>query len=200
MKPRRSWICRSGHQSGYGPIAAAQACVCIELALDAAVVAAYGLDPATGDAGCAQTLGCLNIHASRPATLARRRPNTGSDYGRGRRDRHHDHANGSRSRHWPHAAPAQNMPITPRTTTAAILHDRARGHGRRTLILDALALPPQPVNCSAGSWTPPTRRSSSRQDPASIDWTMQSPRSIDRQIRAFDPWPGSIYISWVGSL
>ncbi len=153
------------------------------LDLDAAVVAAYGLilPQAMLDA---PRRGCLNIHAS---LLPR----------------------------WRGAAPIQAailagdaetgvtimqmdagldtgpmllreaVAIGPRST-AAELHDVLAGLGAR-LVLRALAEDPAPVPQSAeGAVYAPKL---SRAD-AQIDWT-QPAEAIDRQVRAYDPWPGS---------
>ncbi len=153
------------------------------LALDAAVVAAYGLllPPAMLEA---PRRGCLNIHAS---LLPR----------------------------WRGAAPIQAavlagdaetgvtimqmdagldtgpmllrraVPITA-TTTSATLHDVLADLGAR-LILRALpeAPPPVPQPAYGVTYAPKLTRDAGR-----IDWT-QDAAAIDRQVRAFDPWPGT---------
>lgn len=153
------------------------------LGLDAAVVAAYGLilPQAMLDA---PRRGCLNIHAS---LLPR----------------------------WRGAAPIQaailagdaetgvtimqmeagldtgptllreSVPITP-STTAAKLHDTLAQLGAR-LILRALAESPVPVPQpdQGVTYAPKLGREAGR-----IDWT-HAAAAIDRQVRAFDPWPGS---------
>jgi methionyl-tRNA formyltransferase len=150
---------------------------------DAAVVAAYGLilPPAML---IAPRLGCLNIHAS---LLPR----------------------------WRGAAPIQaailagdaetgvtimqmdagldtgpmllreSVPLTP-TTTAAALHHVLAGIGAR-LILRALAEHPAPVPQpdDGVTYAPKLTRAAGR-----IDWA-QHAAMIDRQVRAFDPWPGT---------
>ncbi|HEX4171576.1 MAG TPA: methionyl-tRNA formyltransferase [Acetobacteraceae bacterium] len=153
------------------------------LGLDAAVVAAYGLilPEAMLDA---PRRGCLNIHAS---LLPR----------------------------WRGAAPIQAailagdaetgvtimqldagldtgptllreiVPITA-TTTAAKLHDILAHLGAR-LILRAMAESPVPVPQpdEGVTYAPKLGREAGR-----IDWT-HAATAIDRQVRAFDPWPGS---------
>jgi methionyl-tRNA formyltransferase len=153
------------------------------LGLDAAVVAAYGLilPQAMLDA---PKRGCLNIHAS---LLPR----------------------------WRGAAPIQaailagdaqtgitimqmeagldtgpmllrhSIPITPDTTTAS-LHDRLAAIGA-DLILNALGSAPTPVpqTDADASYAPKLSREDGR-----IDWSKPA-AIIDRQIRAFDPWPGT---------
>ena len=153
------------------------------LDLDVAVVAAYGLilPPAMLDA---PRRGCLNIHGS---LLPR----------------------------WRGAAPIQasilagdartgitimqmeagldtgpmllwdSVPITPDTTTAN-LHDTLAAMGAR-LVLEALASHPIPVPQpeDGATYAPKLSRDDGR-----IDWTA-SAEVIDRQVRAFDPWPGT---------
>ena len=153
------------------------------LGLDAAVVAAYGLilPPAMLEA---PRRGCLNIHASllprwrgaapiQAAVLAGdaetgvtiMQMDAGLDTGP--------------------MLLREAVPITA-TTTAATLHDRLAEMGAR-LILRALAEAPQPVpQPEAGAtYAPKLTR-----DAGHIDWTRSSV-AIDRQVRAFDPWPGT---------
>jgi methionyl-tRNA formyltransferase len=79
----------------------------------------------------------------------------------------------------------QSVPITARTTTA-ILHDKLATMGAN-LILEALRSPlqPQPQSEADATYAPKLSREDGR-----IDWS-QSAEYIDRQIRAFDPWPGT---------
>jgi methionyl-tRNA formyltransferase len=153
------------------------------LGLDAAVVAAYGLILPQAMLDAPQR-GCLNIHAS---LLPR----------------------------WRGAAPIQaailagdtetgitimqmeagldtgpmllrdSIPITPDTTTAT-LHDTLAQIGAR-LILDALASAPaaEPQTEADATYAPKLSRDDGR-----LDWSLPADR-IDRQIRAFDPWPGT---------
>jgi methionyl-tRNA formyltransferase len=153
------------------------------LRLDAAVVAAYGLilPPAMLDA---PRRGCLNIHASllprwrgaapiQTAILAGdadtgitiMRMDAGLDTGP--------------------MLLQQAVAITP-TTTGAQLHDELAGLGA-LLILRALAEDPLPVPQPEAGVThaPKLTREVGR-----IDWSRDS-GSIERQIRAFDPWPGT---------
>ncbi len=153
------------------------------LELDAGVVAAYGLilPPAML---AAPARGCLNIHAS---LLPR----------------------------WRGAAPIQaavlagdtetgvtimqmdagvdtgpmllrgSVPIEPHTT-AAELHDTLSALGAR-LIVQALEQPPAPVpQPSDGAvYAPKLTREAGR-----IDWSLDAAYT-ERQVRAFDPWPGT---------
>jgi methionyl-tRNA formyltransferase len=153
------------------------------LDLDAAVVAAYGLilPQAMLDA---PRRGCLNIHASllprwrgaapiQAAILAGdsetgitiMQMEAGLDTGP--------------------MLLRQAVPITPTTTTAR-LHDILAASGAK-LILDALAVPPAPIPQSDADATYAPKLT--RED-GHIEWTRPA-AAIDRQIRAFDPWPGT---------
>jgi methionyl-tRNA formyltransferase len=79
----------------------------------------------------------------------------------------------------------QSVPITPDTTTAS-LHDRLAAIGAN-LILDALKSTPTPVPQTEADATYAAKLS--RED-GRIDWGNPADL-IDRQIRAFDPWPGT---------
>jgi methionyl-tRNA formyltransferase len=153
------------------------------LGLDAAVVAAYGLilPPAML---AAPRRGCLNVHASllprwrgaapiQAAVLAGdaetgitiMQMDAGLDTGpmllRGR------------------------VPIGPRTT-AADLHDTLAALGA-DLALQALHDPPDPVPqpMEGATYAPKLTRDSGR-----LDWT-QAAVQLDRQVRAYTPWPGA---------
>ncbi len=153
------------------------------LDLDAAVVAAYGLilPPAML---AAPRRGCLNVHASllprwrgaapiQAAVLAGDAEtgitimwmDAGLDTG----------AMLLRSR----------VPIGPRAT-AADLHDALAALGA-DLILHTLRDPPAPVPQPAegATYAPKLTRDSGR-----LDWT-QPAALLDRQVRAFTPWPGA---------
>ena len=77
------------------------------------------------------------------------------------------------------------LPIGP-SDTAATLHDRLSDIGAR-LVLRALAEnpPPIPQPVDGMTYAPKLTREYGR-----IDWTRPDAQ-IDRQIRAFDPWPGT---------
>jgi methionyl-tRNA formyltransferase len=79
----------------------------------------------------------------------------------------------------------QRLPITPATTTSN-LHDTLAEIGAK-LILDALASapPPVPQTDADATYAPKLSREDGR-----IDWSKPA-AFIDRQIRAFDPWPGT---------
>jgi methionyl-tRNA formyltransferase len=153
------------------------------LRLDAAVVAAYGLilPHAMLDT---PDRGCLNIHASllprwrgaapiHAAILAGDREtgvtimqmDAGLDTGP--------------------MLLREAMPIRPDATTAA-LHDTLAGLGAH-LILRALAEPLTPVPQPAEGVTYAPKLS---RDDGRIDWTRDA-AAIERQVRAFDPWPGT---------
>ena len=77
------------------------------------------------------------------------------------------------------------VPITP-TTTSAALHDVLAEIGAR-LILRALFENPVPVpQCEDGATYAPKLTRGAGQ----IDWTLDA-AVIERQVRAFDPWPGT---------
>jgi len=153
------------------------------LELDAAVVAAYGLilPPPMLDA---PRRGCLNIHASllprwrgaapiQAAVLAGdaetgvtiMQMDAGLDTGamllRGR------------------------VPIGPRTT-AAELHDSLAALGA-DLALRTLRDPPEPVPQPAEGATYSAKLT---RDSGRLDWT-QPAAQLDRQVRAYTPWPGA---------
>jgi methionyl-tRNA formyltransferase len=153
------------------------------LNLDAAVVAAYGLilpKPMLD----APRRGCLNIHASllprwrgaapiQAAVLAGdsetgvtiMRMEEGLDTGP--------------------TLLREAVPITS-TTTAAMLHDVLADIGAR-LVLAALAGDPEPVAqpLEGVTYAPKLSREDAR-----VDWAW-SAQEIERQVRAFDPWPGT---------
>jgi methionyl-tRNA formyltransferase len=153
------------------------------LDLDAGIVAAYGLilPRAMLDA---PKRGCLNIHASllprwrgaapiqasvlagdRETGITIMQMDAGLDTGP--------------------MLLCEAVPITPRSTTAS-LHDALAVTGAR-LILEALDATPSPVPQidADATYAPKLSRDDGR-----IDWTRPSDH-IDRQIRAFDPWPGT---------
>jgi len=153
------------------------------LALDAAVVVAYGLilPPALL---AAPRLGCLNIHASllprwrgaAPIQAAILAGDGETDVTIMRMDAGLD--TGS-------TLLREVVPITA-TTTAAVLHDALAAIGAR-LILRALAedLPAVPQPAEGASYAPKLTRADAR-----IDWTADAV-AIERRVRAFDPWPGT---------
>jgi methionyl-tRNA formyltransferase len=158
------------------------------LDLDVAVVAAYGLilPQAMLDA---PRRGCLNVHASllprwrgaapiqaailagdRETGITIMRMEAGLDTGP--------------------TLLRQSVPITPATTTANLhgtLATIGAGLILDVLILDVLACPVPPMpQCDANATYAPKL---SRED-GRIDWSKPA-AVIDRQIRAFDPWPGT---------
>jgi methionyl-tRNA formyltransferase len=154
------------------------------LALDAAIVAAYGLIlPAEFLA--APRRGCLNIHASLlprwrgaapiQAAILAGDAQTGitimqMDAGLDTGD----------------MLLAEATPIGPRDT-AADLHDRLAGIGGR-LILRVLDKPPTPLPQPANivSYAPKLSREDARLN------FLKPAVALERQIRAFHPWPGSL--------
>jgi methionyl-tRNA formyltransferase len=162
--------------------AAAQAAFS-ELALDAAVVAAYGLilPQAMLDA---PRRGCLNIHASLlprwrgaapiQAAILAGDPESGVTI--------------MQMEAGLDTGPMllrEAVPIGPRTTSGT-LHDLLAPLGAR-LILRALAEdpPPVPQPAEGATYAPKLTREDGR-----IDWT-QDASAIERRVRAFDPWPGT---------
>ncbi len=153
------------------------------LDLDAAVVAAYGLilpQPMLD----APRRGCLNIHASllprwrgaAPIQAAVLAGDTQTGVTIMRMDAGLD------------TGPillAESVPIPPRATSA-MLHDVLAGLGAR-LVVRALVEQPEPVPQPSEGATYAARLS--RED-GRIDWNRAAGR-LDRQVRAFDPWPGS---------
>ena len=77
------------------------------------------------------------------------------------------------------------VPITPSTTTAT-LHDTLAILGAQ-MILTTLTAPPEPVPQPSEGATYAAKLS---RDDGRIDWSRDA-GSIERQIRAFDPWPGT---------
>ena len=153
------------------------------LDLDAAVVAAYGLilpQPMLG----APRRGCLNIHASllprwrgaSPIQTAILHGDAETGISIMRMDAGLD------------TGPVllrEAVPITA-TTTAASLHDELAALGAR-LVLQALAGNPSPVPqpTEGVTYAPKLTREAGR-----IGWHRDA-AAIERQVRAFDPWPGS---------
>jgi methionyl-tRNA formyltransferase len=153
------------------------------LDLDAAVVAAYGLilPPPMLEA---PRRGCLNIHASllprwrgaAPIQAAILAGDTRTGVTVMQMDAGLD------------TGPmllAEAVPIPPRAT-AALLHDVLGDLGAQ-LILRALDEDPRPMPQPDDGVTYALRLN--RED-GRIDWTRDA-EAIDRQVRAFDPWPGT---------
>jgi methionyl-tRNA formyltransferase len=154
-----------------------------ELNLDVAVVAAYGLilpQPMLD----APRRGCLNIHASLLPRWRGAGPIQASVLAG-------DSETGITIMQMEAGLDTgpmllqEALPIGP-ADTAAILHDRLAEIGAR-LVLRALAenpaATPQPED--GATYAPKLTREDGR-----IDWSRSAAR-IDRQIRAFDPWPGT---------
>jgi methionyl-tRNA formyltransferase len=153
------------------------------LALDAAVVVAYGLI-LPEKLLAAPRRGCLNIHASllprwrgaAPIQAAILAGDAETGVTIMRMDAGLD--TGPTLLH-------EVVPITA-TTTTAVLHDTLAAIGAR-LILRALAedFPPVPQPTEGACYAPKLTRAD-----APIDWTADAV-AIERQVRAFDPWPGT---------
>jgi methionyl-tRNA formyltransferase len=162
--------------------AAAQAAFA-DLGLDAAVVAAYGLilPPAMLDA---PQRGCLNIHASLLPRWRGAAPIQAAILAG-------DPASGVTIMQMDAGLDTgpmllrETVPIGPRTTSGT-LHDALALLGA-SLILRALAESPSPVPQPAegATYAPKLTREDGR-----IDWTHDA-ATIERQVRAFDPWPGT---------
>jgi methionyl-tRNA formyltransferase len=152
------------------------------LGLDAAIVAAYGLilPQAMLDA---PRRGCLNIHASLlprwrgaspiqsaiaagdcEAGVTIMRMEAGLDTGP--------------------MLLREAVPITPATTGAA-LHDILAAIGSRLIVRALDENPPEVPQPLGETYAPKLTREDAR-----IDWS-QPADTIERRIRAFDPWPGS---------
>jgi methionyl-tRNA formyltransferase len=153
------------------------------LGLDAAVVAAYGLllPQAMLEA---PHRGCLNIHASLLPRWRGAAPIQAAILGR-------DTETGVTIIQMDAGLDTGPMllreavPIAA-SATAAELHDKLADIGAR-LVLRALAEnpPPLPQPADGVTYAPKLTRESGR-----IDWTHDA-MAIERQVRAFDPWPGT---------
>lgn len=152
------------------------------LALDAAVVAAYGIILPTVILE-QPTHGCINVHASllprwrgaSPIQSAILFGDTLTGITIMKMEKGLD------------TGPIMLMESTPITneTTASTLHDTLSEIGA-SLIIEALASMPTPVEQSGPS---SYARKLVRED-GKIDWS-QTAEHIDRQIRALNPWPGT---------
>jgi methionyl-tRNA formyltransferase len=153
------------------------------LRLEAAVVVAYGLilPPAML---AAPRLGCLNIHASllprwrgaAPIQAAVRAGDAETGVTIMRMDAGLD------------TGPmllVESVPITS-VTTAATLHRALAAIGARLILRALVEDPPELPQPEVGAtYAPRLTRADAR-----IDWT-QDAVAIERQVRAFDPWPGT---------
>jgi methionyl-tRNA formyltransferase len=152
------------------------------LALDTAVVAAYGiiLPSAILDQ---PTHGCLNVHASLLPRWRGASPIQSAILAG-------DTQTGITIMHMEKGldtGPIMLMAATPITneTTASSLHDTLSEIGA-TLIIDALASMPTPVPQTGDS----IYAAKLAKENEKIDWK-RSVAQIDRQIRALNPWPGT---------
>ena len=152
------------------------------LGADAAVVAAYGLilPPAMLEA---PRRGCLNIHASLLPRWRGAAPINAAILAG-------DAETGVTIMQMEEGLDtgpmvlAEATPIGPRET-AALLHDRLAEIGAR-LVLRALAEAPPPVPQPDGA----TYAAKLSRADSWLDWTRDA-AALDRQVRAFDPWPGT---------
>ena len=154
-----------------------------DLALDAAVVAAYGLilPQAMLDA---PRRGCLNIHASLLPRWRGAAPIQAAILAG-------DPASGVTIMQMEAGLDTgpmllrETVPIGPQTTSGA-LHDLLAPLGAR-LVLQVLAEdpPPAPQPEEGATYAPKLTREDGR-----IDWAHDA-ASIERRVRAFDPWPGT---------
>jgi methionyl-tRNA formyltransferase len=159
------------------------------LALDAAVVAAYGLILPKAVLA-APRLGCVNIHASllprwRGAAPIQRALLAG------------DAESGITIMQMDEGLDTGPMllkeavPIGP-ATTAQALQDRLAALGARLILaaLDGLAagrLAPEPQPAVGVTYAKKLRR-----EEATLDWRLPA-ALLERQVRAFDPWPGAVF-------
>src|SRR5690242_4269825 len=157
------------------------------LALDAAVVAAYGLilpKPVL----VAPRLGCLNVHASllprwRGAAPIQRAILAG-DSETGITIMQMDEGLDTGA-----MLAAEAVPIGPKAT-AQQLHDRLSALGARLLVdtLDGVAqgrVAPAPQPAAGATYAKKLKR-----EEGALDWRRPA-RQLERAVRAFDPWPGT---------
>ena len=133
-------------------------------------------------------LGCINIHASLLPRWRGAAPIQRAMLAGDARDRRDDHADGRRPRHRADAARRAQRRSMQRET-AASLHDRLATLGAQALLdgarrasRRARAMPrAQPAD--GVTYAPKIRK-----EEALIDWS-RTAVEIDRQVRAFNPWP-----------
>jgi methionyl-tRNA formyltransferase len=161
-----------------------------DLKLDAAVVVAYGLilpQPVLA----APRLGCLNIHASllprwRGAAPIQRAILAG-DSETGVTIMQMDEGLDTGA-----ILLRDTIPITP-TTTAGTLHDALAEMGARLIVRALAELADGKIKPTPQSEKGVTYAAKLTRDEGLIDWTKPA-TEIERQIRAFAPWPGSFLI------
>jgi methionyl-tRNA formyltransferase len=159
------------------------------LALDAAVVAAYGLILPKAVLA-APRLGCVNIHASllprwRGAAPIQRAILAG-DAETGITIMQMDEGLDTGPMLLKEAVPIGS------SMTAQQLQDRLAALGARLILpaLDGLAagrLVPEPQPAAGATYAKKLRR-----EEAALDWR-RAAESLERQVRAFDPWPGAFF-------
>lgn len=153
------------------------------LKLDACVVAAYGLILPTAMLG-APAHGCLNIHASLLPRWRGAAPIQAAIL-------NGDNETGITIMRMDEGLDTgamllqQVVEITPKTTTVQ-LHDRLAWLGAQMITQVLEAMPPAiPQPAEGVTYAPKLQREDGR-----IDWTKPA-QQIERQVRAFDPWPGT---------
>ena len=153
---------------------------------DVMVVAAYGLLLPQAVLHTPR-LGCVNIHASLLPRWRGAAPIQRAIRRRRRAERRDHHADGRGPRHRPDAARARGADRSRERPPRACTIDSQRS--ARDALLEALDEIAQGTSDAAG--TAGRRRDVCGQDPqggSAIDWS-RSAAEIDRQIRAFNPWP-----------
>ncbi len=139
------------------------------LAADVAVVSAYGLILPVPVLE-APKLGCLNLHASLSAALARRGADPAGDHGRRQGNGRRRHAHGGRPRHRAGRI-TRNHPHSPRRhgrrSHEPPLHDRRPARGRRpprarSRPIDRSSRSPPPAPVTPARSRRPRRRSTGR--------------------------------------
>ncbi|MCH2395263.1 methionyl-tRNA formyltransferase [Oceanibaculum sp.] len=160
------------------------------LNLDCAVVVAYGLilpKPILD----APRLGCVNIHASllprwRGAAPIQRAIQAG------------DAESGVSIMQMDEGLDtgpmllSEAVPITPETTGQS-LHDALSGLGGRMIVMALSGLAAGTLKPVAQPEAGVTYAAKLAKDEALLDWTKPA-ADLERQIRAFDPWPGSFFL------
>ncbi|MBU0725514.1 MAG: methionyl-tRNA formyltransferase [Alphaproteobacteria bacterium] len=160
------------------------------LGLDCAVVVAYGLilPKAILDA---PRLGCVNIHASllprwRGAAPIQRAIQAG------------DSESGVTIMQMDEGLDTgpmllrETVPITPQTT-GQVLHDALSALGGRMIVTALEGLADGTLSATPQPETGVTYAAKLSKEEALIDWTKPAVE-LERQIRAFDPWPGSFLL------
>ena len=168
-------------------------------AIDDAVAEVLALDPALivlADYGRIVPAALLGLRARRPqppsvapAAASRRHAGPGHDPGRRRDDRGQPHPDGRGRRHGPDRGPGadRRRPDETAPELETRLADDRRGSARRPRSVRGSRgdLPPEPQAEAVATMTRPLRREDGRLDPT------RSAVELERQVRAYQPWPGS---------